>query len=104
MGTCCPKHVGDGSKNTEWSHGKMVVPHMKLKYYINTDCFVLSCSGGSRGGGLGGQNPPLALEITTDSLARIARLIGYIWLIEYTNHLNTSQPPPSTNTLDPPLS
>ena len=46
------------------------------------------------GGGLGGQNPPSALEINyTDSLARIARLIGYIWLIEHTNHFNTNQPP-----------
>ena len=38
-------------------------------------------------GGLGGQNPPSSLEITiynyTDSLARnIARLIGYIWLMD----------------------
>ena len=46
---------------------------------------------GGGGGVRGSEPPPSALEINyTDSLARIA---SYIWLIEHTNHFNTSQPP-----------
>ena len=42
-------------------------------------------------GGFRGSEPPHSSGnnyiIYTDLLARIARLIGYIWLMEHTNHL-----------------
>ena len=38
-------------------------------------------------GGFRGSEPPLSSGNNTDLLARIARLIGYIWLMEHTNHL-----------------